>query len=107
MSCKQKVNSRSSTEAKLIGVDNAMNFVIWVNLFIVGQVAGIPNESVVKKLGCKTVIQQDNTSTIQLERNEKQSSTRRTRHCDITYFHVTSKVKSGEVQVASQHLPES
>ena len=31
---KQKVNSTSSTVAKIIGVDDAMNFVMWVKLFI-------------------------------------------------------------------------
>ena len=30
MSCKQKLVTKSSTEAKLVGVDDAMTFVIWV-----------------------------------------------------------------------------
>jgi hypothetical protein len=30
MSLKQKINTKSSTEAKLVGADNAMNFVEWV-----------------------------------------------------------------------------
>ena len=64
LSCKQKINTKSSTEAELVGVDDAMNFVMWVKLFIEQQVAGIPEELVVKKLGSESVIQQDNTSTI-------------------------------------------
>ena len=34
LSCKQKLNSKSSTEAEIIGVDDAMNFIMWVNLFV-------------------------------------------------------------------------
>ena len=48
---------------------------------------------------CRGVIQQDNTSTIRLENNGKRSSTKRTRHIDIRYFYVTSKVKNGDVSI--------
>jgi hypothetical protein len=34
MSSKQKVNTKSSTEAELVGVDDAMNFVVWIQLFM-------------------------------------------------------------------------
>ena len=33
MSVKQKINTKSSTKAKLVGVDDAMNFVVWSKLF--------------------------------------------------------------------------
>jgi hypothetical protein len=33
MSLKQKINTKSSTEAELVGVDDAMNFVEWIQLF--------------------------------------------------------------------------
>jgi hypothetical protein len=32
MSIKQKINTKSSTEAELVGVDDAMNFVEWIQL---------------------------------------------------------------------------
>ena len=99
LSCKQKLNSKSSTEAEIIGVDDAMNFIMWVNLFVKEQIKGVSPGSVLKTIGKETIIQQDNTSSIQLERNGKQSSTKRTRHIDIRYFYVTSKIKSGEVKV--------
>ena len=51
MSTKQKVNSTSSMVAEIIGVDDAMNFVMWVKLFIEQQVLNLPIESVIKKLG--------------------------------------------------------
>ena len=80
LSCKQKLNSKSSTEAEIIGVDDAMNFIMWVNLFVKEQIKGVAPGSIPKTIGKETIIQQDNTSSIQLERNGKQSSTKRTRH---------------------------
>jgi hypothetical protein len=99
MSSKQKINTKSSTEAELVGVDDAMNFVIWMKLFFQAQVKDLPNNSLIRELGNDNVIQQDNTSAIQLENNGKKSSTKRTRHIDIRYFYVTSKIKNGDVRV--------
>ena len=100
MSTKQKVNSTSSTVAEIIGVDDAMNFVMWVKLFIEQQVVNLPIESVIKKLGAQpSVLQQDNTSSIRMEANGKRSSTKRTRHLNIRYFYVTDKVRSGDVVI--------
>ena len=65
MSTKQKVNSTCSTVAEIIGVDDTMNFVMWVKLFIEQQVLNLPIESVIKKMGAQpSVLQQDNTSSI-------------------------------------------
>ena len=76
-----------------------MNFVEWVQLFVEQQIKSINDDSVLKKIGSDIVIQQDNTSTIQLENNGKQSSTKRTRHINIRYFYVTSKIKDGSMRV--------
>ena len=51
LSKKQKVNSTSSTVAEIIGVDDAMNFVMWVKLFIKQQVKNLLVDSIIKKLG--------------------------------------------------------
>jgi hypothetical protein len=99
MSIKQKINTKSSTEAELVGVDDAMNFVEWIQLFVQQQIKEINDDSVLKKIGCETIIQQDNTSTIQLENNGQASSTKRTRHINIRYFYVTSKIKDGSIRV--------
>jgi hypothetical protein len=77
MSLEQKINTKSSTEAKLVGVDVAMNSVKWVQLFVEQQTKSINEDSVLTKIGCETIIQQDNTSTIQLENNGKASSTKK------------------------------
>jgi hypothetical protein len=99
MSLKQKINTKSSTEAELVGVDDAMNFVEWIQLFVEQQIKSINDDSILNKIGNDTVIQQDNTSTIQLENNGQASSTKRTRHINIRYFYVTSKIKEGSMRV--------
>jgi hypothetical protein len=99
MSLKQKINTKSSTEAELVGVDDAMNFIEWIQLFVEQQLVLLNKDSVLNKIGNEIIIQQDNTSTIQLVNNGKQSSTKRTRHINIRYFYVTSKIKDGSMRV--------
>jgi hypothetical protein len=99
MSIKQKINTKSSTEEELVGVDDAMNFIEWIQLFVEQQIKSINSDSLLKKIGCETIIQQDNTSTIQLENNGQASSTKRTRHINIRYFYISSKIKDGSMRV--------
>jgi hypothetical protein len=88
-SSKQKVNSRSSTEAELIGVDDKISKCLWMKRFLEWQGFTV-------KLN---IIYQDNTSSIKLEENGKESSGKRTRHFDIKYFYVTDLVGRKEVKV--------
>jgi hypothetical protein len=83
MSSKQKINTKSSTEAKLVGADDAMNFVVWIQLFMGEQIRTVSKDSALSKFMHEPVILQDNTSTIQLEKNGKQSSNKRTRHTSM------------------------
>jgi hypothetical protein len=99
MSLKQKINTKSLTEAELVGVDNAMNFVEWIQVFVEQQVESINEDSILNKIGCDVVVQQDNTSTIQLQNNGQASSMKRTQHINIRYFYITSKIKSGRMRV--------
>ena len=79
LSNKQKVNTTSTTVTEIVGVDDAMNFVMWVKLYIEQQVVNLPMRSIIKKLGSQpSVLQQDNTSSIKLEVKGKRSSTKRT-----------------------------
>ena len=72
LSNKQKVNSTSSTVVEIVIVDDAMNFVMWVKLYIEQQVVNLPMKLIIKKLGSQpSVLQQDNTSSIKLETNRK------------------------------------
>ena len=99
ISCKQKLVRKSLMEAELVGVDNALTFVMWAQHFFQEQVRDLPDTSKLKDLGNNNIIEQDNTSSIQLEQNGKQFSTKRTCHINIRYFYVTDKVKNGEMSI--------
>ena len=66
---KQKLNTRSSTETEVVGVDDAMSPILWTRLFLEAQ--GIEVQ--------RNILYQDNKSAILLENNGKKSSSKRTR----------------------------
>ena len=80
-SLKQKLNTRSSTEAELVGVDDFITKTLWTKLFLEEQGHEIN----------KNVLCQDNKSAILLETNGKKSSGKRTRALNIRYFFVTDQ----------------
>ena len=97
LSSNQKINTQSSTEAELIGVDDAMTLVMWMKHFFESQVRYIDFNSPLKPLGSNVTIEQDNTSAIQLERNKLKSSSKRTKHINVRYFYITDRLKDGDV----------
>jgi hypothetical protein len=88
-STRQKINSRSSTEAELVGVNDVMPQVLWTRYFLSAQ-GYDTNEN---------IVYQDNQSAMLLEKNGKGSSSKRTRHIDIRYFFVTDRVASKEISI--------
>ena len=62
---KQKLNTKSSTEAELVGADDALPSLIWTKNFM-------------EKQGSETspVLHQDNTSAMLLETNDTESSSK-------------------------------
>jgi Reverse transcriptase (RNA-dependent DNA polymerase) len=89
ISRKQKLNTRSSTEAELVGADDASTMILWTKLFLEEQ--GIEVK--------QNVLYQDNKSTILLENNGKKSSSKRTRALNIRYFFLTDQIEKGNVEV--------
>lgn len=88
-STKQKINTRSSTTAELVGVNDAMTMILWTRLFLEG-------------LGMKVtenVIHKDNQSTMLPAKNGRQSSGKTTRHLNIRYYFVTDQVKQDRVSI--------
>ena len=83
ISAKEKIHMKSSTEAELVGVDDAMTFVMWMKHFFESQVQSVNINSPLKPLGSDLTIEQDNTSAIQLERNGWKSSNKRTKHINV------------------------
>jgi len=92
-STRQKLNTKSSTVAELVGVDDLMPMMLRTQYFLKAQ--GYKTE--------KSVIYQDNKSSILLEKNRRASSGGRTRHINIRYFFIADRVKSGEVSI--EHCP--
>ena len=88
-SAKQKLNSKSSTEAELIGASDMLGQTLWTLYFLRDQ--GYDT--------IKTTLHQDNTSAIALEENGKMSSSQRTRHINIRYFFIKDKVEKDEVSI--------
>lgn len=89
LSQKQKLNTRSSTEAELVGVDDAVGKIMWVEEFLKAQGFG---------LGVATLYQ-DNKSAILLETKGKESSSKRTRHINIRYFHIMDLVEKNRLKI--------
>jgi hypothetical protein len=92
-STKQKLVTRSSTEAEVVGVHDVMPQLIWTAHFLEAQGVHI-NES---------ILYQDNTSSILIERNGRRSSTKRTRHMNIRFFFIKDQVESNSVKI--EHCP--
>ena len=63
------INTESWTEAKLVGVDDAMTFGMCMKHLFESQVQSVNMDSSLKPLGSDETIEQDNTNAIQLERN--------------------------------------
>ncbi len=89
VSTKQNLNTRSSTESELAGVDNMMPIICWTCYFLLSQRYGI----------IENLLVQDNRSSILLEQNGRASSGKRTRHINIRYFFITDQVNMKEISI--------
>ena len=88
-SIKQRLNTRSSTEAELVAADDLMPHLCWTNYFL--ECLGYNINS--------TIMYQDNQSAILLENNGKSSSYKRTKHMNIRYFFITDRIKKGDLHI--------
>jgi Reverse transcriptase (RNA-dependent DNA polymerase) len=93
VSTKQKVNTRSSTEAELVSLDDVIAKVVWTKLFLQAQNYEVK----------QNIIMRDNISSMKLEMNGKTSSGKRTRHLDIKYFYITDLIEQKNVTI--QYCP--
>ena len=90
---KQKLNTRSSTEAEVVGVDDFAPKIFWTKLFLESQGYNIN----------KNILYQDNKSSILLEENGRKSAGKRSRAINIRYFFITDQVAKGNVKI--EHCP--
>ena len=88
-STRQKLNTRASTTAELVGVDDMMPQVLWTRHFLEAQGYEVKDN----------VVYQDNQSAMLLEKNGRASSSKRTRHVNVRYYFVTDQVNKKRLRV--------
>ena len=88
-SSKQKLNTKSSTEAEFVELYDVLTQVIWTRYFLKEQGHTIHDN----------VIYQDNQITIILEKNGKRSTSKRMRHINIRYYFITDRIMKQEASV--------
>jgi len=89
MARKQRLNTTSSTEAEVVGADDAMPQITWTRYFLEEQGVKIS----------RNILLQDNQSAMLLEKNGTGSSSRRTRHINIRFFFIKDRISNGEVEL--------
>ena len=89
-STKQKLNTKSSTEAELVGASDYLPNTIWVKMFFRGQ----GYEFTENEFG------QDNQSAIKLEKNGRASCGQKSRHIDIRFFYMKDRIKTEDITVS-------
>ena len=93
VSMKQKLMGKSSTEAEIIAADDVLSHLMWTKCFLGAQGHDVK----------QTILHQDNTSAVLLEKNGKESSSKRTRHINVRHFHIKEKVDNKDIKI--QHCP--
>ena len=89
ISRKQKLNTKSSTEAELVAVDDVSIMILWTKLFMEAQGYRIN----------KNILYQDNKSAILLEENGRKSAGKRSRALNIRYFFLTDQIEKGNLTI--------
>ena len=80
MSLKQKLNTRSSTEAELVGVNDAMSLILWTRMFLTSQGFSVTDN----------VVFQDNRQSTMKSSCKTTESDRAERKLDISTYATTS-----------------
>ncbi len=88
-SWKQKINTKSSTEAKLVGVDDLMGYILWACYFM--QEQGYDMDP--------SLLYQDNMSAILLKTNGRASRSKCTKHIKVKYFLIKDKFDQDKITI--------
>jgi hypothetical protein len=86
---KQKLNTKSSTEAELVGASDYLPHTLWVKMFMEAQGYKI----------AENYFEQDNKSAIKLEKNGRLSAGPRSRHINIRHFWMKDRVKNAGITI--------
>jgi hypothetical protein len=92
-SSKQILNTKSSTEAELVGASDYLPYPIWGKKFLEGQGYVLKENTFYK----------DNQSTIRFTKNGRRSCGPNSRHIDLCYFWIKDRLEIENVDV--QYCP--
>ena len=90
---KQKLNTKSLTEAELIRSENAMPQMLWKRYFLEAQGYGIG----------ENILYHDNMRAMLLENNGNKYSTKNTKQINVRYYFIKDRVETGDV--VTEHCP--
>jgi KUP system potassium uptake protein len=88
-STKQKLNTKSSTEAKVVGSSDYLPNTIWARMFLAEQGYELT----------ENIFYQDNQSAIRLEKNGRASCGQKSQHINIRYFFMQDRFESEGISV--------
>jgi hypothetical protein len=91
-SCKQKIVTKSSTEAELVALNDGVSQIMWTRNLL--RDLGIVQDK-------PTVVFQDNQSTIQIAAGGP-GQKGRTKHMDIRYFYVSERLQNKDIVLQYQ-----
>lgn len=92
-SWKHKLVSRSSTEAEMISLHDALPQILWTKMFMAEL--GAPTQSPI-------IVYQDNKSTMTMS-TKGYSNKGKSKHMDVRYFYIKEKIDNKEISLV--HLP--
>jgi hypothetical protein len=92
-SSKQKLNTKSLTEAELVGASDYLPYPIWAKKFLEAQGYEL----------AENIFYQDNQSTMRFEKNGRKSCGPNSRHIDIRYFFIKDRIDIEGIDV--QYCP--
>jgi hypothetical protein len=92
-SSKQKINTKSSTEAELVGASDFLSQTLWTQYFLQAQGYYVTEND----------YYQDNMSAMLLETNGRASAGQRSRHINIRYFFIKDRIAKGDINLV--HCP--
>ena len=88
-STKQNLNSKSSTEAEIIGASDYLPNTIWMRMFLEAQGYTLEDNT----------YYQDNQSAMKMEINGRRSAGQKSRHIDIRFFFIKDRIQSEGLKI--------
>ena len=92
-SSKQKLNTKSSTEAEVVGASDYLPNTLWIQMFLAEQGHVLDSN----------ILEQDNESAMRLEKKGRMSAGQKSRHINIRYFWIKDRTESNNVEI--RHCP--